>query len=202
MTTLLSVELSNKFIEMQKDINPDIYVEVGAHDAEFSKTIAFQNTSSPIWAFEASPYVFDKYNPIEGVDYINKAVSNTNEPISFEIQKDVELAAVNNSIMKRNQDKDYEYIQVESVTLNSLLKEYRNICLWIDCEGANREVLLGASEILPNVSSIFIEVEEIDFWKDQWLDKDVIEYLGSFGFKMVARDNQYNNQYNCIFVKK
>lgn len=202
MTTLLSVDLSNKFIEMQKEINPDIYIEVGAHDAEFSKVIAETSTSSPIWAFEASPYVFDKYNPIDGVNYINKAISDKTGSIDFEIQSDVELAAVNNSIKKRNQEKSYNYISVESVTLDSLFKEFKNICLWIDCEGANREVLLGASEILPNVSSIFIEVEEVEFWKDQWLDADVVSYLESFGFEMIARDSQYNNQYNCIFVKK
>jgi FkbM family methyltransferase len=199
--TLISADLSNRFIEMQKTLKPDIYIEVGAHDAEFSKMIASEINDIPILAFEASPYVFNKYSPIPGVTYINKAISDKNDFIDFEIQNDIELTAVNNSIMKRNEKKDYNYIPVESITLNSILKDYRNICLWIDCEGANREVLVGASEVLDYVSSIFIEVEKIEFWDGQWLDQDVVEYLGKFGFFLLDKDSQYENQYNCIFVK-
>jgi FkbM family methyltransferase len=201
LSTHLSHDLSNKFIDLQKILKPSVYIEVGAFDAEFSKAIVSKDPNAKVWAFEASPYVHQKYFPIDKVNYINKAVSDKNGYIDFELQKDIDLATVNNSIMKRNEDKEYEYVQVESITLDSLFFEYNNICLWIDCEGANREVLLGASKILPNVSSIFIEVEEVNFWKDQWLDKDVIEYLTGFGFKLIDRDTQYPKQYNCIFIK-
>lgn len=201
MSTHISKDLADKFISLQEKIKPDIYIEVGAFDAEFSRTIYSKIPNAKIWAFEANPYVHSKNYPILGIEYINKAVSDRVGSIEFEIQKDVQPDAVNNSIMKRNEDKPYEYIMVESITLNDILSEFSNICLWIDCEGANREVLLGASEILSKVSSIFIEVEQIEYWKDQWLDTDVIGYLESFGFKLIDRDYQYPGQYNCIFIR-
>ena len=201
MSTHLSFDLSNKFIDLQETLKPSIYIEVGAFDAEFSKIILSKYPDAKIWAFEANPYVYEKNYPIDNINYINKAVSDTLGFIQFELQKDTEKAAVNNSIMKRNEVKEYEYISVESLTLNSLFSEFNNICLWIDCEGANREVLMGASNILSKVSSIFIEVEKTEYWKDQWLDNDVKKYLAKFGFVLFDSDTQYQDQYNCIFIK-
>lgn len=201
MSTHLSPDLSLKFIEIQDSIKPSLYIEVGAFDAEFSKIILSKYPDANIWAFEANPYVYKKNAPIPGIKYINKAVSNVNGIVEFELQKDIEMHAVNNSIMKRNEKKEYEYINVESITLDSLFNGFDNICLWIDCEGANREVLLGAYNILSKVSSIFIEVESVEFWHNQWLDIDVIKYLEGFGFRLFASDSQYENQYNCIFIK-
>lgn len=194
-------ELVSKFISLQKIIKPDVSIEIGAHAAEFSKEIS--NFVDKVYAFEASPYVYESVGTISNVNYINKAVSNVDGFIKFEIQDDVTNLAANNSIINRNEDKSYSYIEVESICLNNHFNDYKNICLWIDCEGANREVLTGASDVLQNVSSIFIEVEELEFWKNQWLFKDVNDYLLNKGFVLFARDQEYgNHQYNCIFIKE
>ena len=200
--TLLSIDLSNDFILLQDRLRPDVYIEVGAFDAEFSRTIKSKYPDAEVWAFEASPFVYQKNSPMDGINYINKAVSDKNDIIDFQLQADLHPIVGNNSILKRKENKEYFYIPVESVTLNDIFKDKKNICLWIDCEGANKEVLTGASKILDKVSSIFIEVEEIEYWENQWLDKDVESYLNNFGFKIVKRDSQYENQYNCIFLKE
>jgi hypothetical protein len=54
---------------------------------------------------------------------------------------------------------------------------------------------------LKQVQSIFVEVEDFEFWKDQWLANDVINFLEQAGFAYIARDNEYEKQYNCIFVR-
>lgn len=200
--TFLSIDLSNDFILLQDRLRPDVYIEVGAFDAEFSRTIKSKYPDAEVWAFEASPFVYQKNSPMDGINYINKAVSDKNDIIDFQLQADLHPIVGNNSILKRKENKEYFYIPVESVTLNDIFKDKKNICLWIDCEGANKEVLTGASKILDKVSSIFIEVEEIEYWENQWLDKDVESYLNNFGFKIVKRDSQYENQYNCIFLKE
>lgn len=188
-----------EFIDIQKIMLPKLTIEVGAYDADFSK--AMIGVAKEIYAFEASPYVYEKFKNIEGVDYRNLAISDVSGQIDFEIQTDQHKLTSNNSIMKRNDKGNKEYISVKSATLNELFKDKKNIALWIDCEGANQQVLTGASEILPNVDSIFIEVETTKFWKDQWLEKDVREYLSNFGFRLSRSEPQYTNQYNQIYIR-
>jgi FkbM family methyltransferase len=196
-------DLIKKFLTLQKTIKPNLSVEIGAHAAEFSRSMV--GIADKVLAFEASPFVYGIFYPIHNVDYLNKAVSDKDGLIKFEIQNDVILFTGNNSILNRNEIKDYIYIDVESTTLNSYIDndKYKNICLWIDCEGANKEVLMGSSNILKNVSSIFIEVEEYEFWKNQWLFKDVNDYLIKNDFVLWKKDQECKNyQYNCIFIKK
>ncbi len=187
------------FIDIQKVMLPSLSIEVGAYDADFSKSMV--GISKEVWAFEASPYVYEKFKNIEGITYKNLAISNTSGFIEFEIQKDEHKLISNNSIMKRNDKSNKEYINVESKTLNELFEGRKNIALWIDCEGANEQVLTGASQILPNVNSIFIEVETSQYWKDQWIESDVKNYLESFGFRLSLSKPQYTNQYNQIYIR-
>jgi FkbM family methyltransferase len=145
-------KILNLFINIQSLINPDISIEIGAHDADFSKEM--KSFGVDIFAFEASPYVYNRFkNDMEEINYINKAVSDKNENIKFEIQMDVDPSiAGNNSIKNRNEKKDYSYIEIESVSVDEYFKDinFSNGALWIDVEGASREVLFGAKERLKD----------------------------------------------------
>ncbi len=187
------------FIDIQKVMLPSLSIEVGAYDADFSRSMI--GIAKEIWAFEASPYVYEKFKNIDGINYTNLAISNKSGLVDFEIQKNEHNLTANNSIMKRNDKSDKEYIAVEAKSLNDLFKDKKNITLWIDCEGANEQVLTGASEILPDVQSIFIEVETTKFWKDQWVESDVSQYLEGFGFRLSLSQPQYIKQYNQIYIK-
>ena len=193
------------FINLQKDLKPNVSIEVGAHAAEFSNTMAKAGIRA--YAFEASPFVYERFkdNMHPGVKYINKAVSYQDDIVMFQIDKRFDPAMVgHNTIMKRAEDIDYEYVKVEAVALDDFAGMNSNIALWIDCEGANREVLQGASKLLDEVSSIHIEVETREFWKNQWLLSDVENYLAGYGFKELSRENvdQYGHQVNIIYVKE
>ena len=188
------------FVDMQKIMLPSVSIEVGAYDADFSRSMI--GIAKEIYAFEASPYVYNKFKNIDGINYQNLAISNVSDEIEFEIQVNEHRLAANNSIMKRNDDTNKEYVIVPSKTLNELFDQKKNITLWIDCEGANEQVLTGASLVLPNVQSIFIEVETVKFWKDQWVEQDVNNYLSDFGFRLSKSEPQYVNQYNQIYIRK
>jgi len=192
--------LTQPFVDLQKQLRPTTVIEVGAYDADFSRLMAELMPPENIWAFEANPEVWEQYRHGLSFHYLNKAVSDVNGTIPFQVQLDGLLAG-NNSIKRRAEDKAYCYLPVESVTLDSMFAEHQNVCLWIDCEGANREVLTGAKQVLANTTSILIEVEEQEYWHDQWLASDVVEYLDSLGFRLQDRDEQYQGQYNCIFVR-
>lgn len=196
-------ELLDIYIEMQKEIKPTLSIEVGAFDADYSKAMA--KLGIECFAFEASPFIHNRFkNDMEGISYINKAVSDKEGSIKFELIAHQDPNKIgHNSIKHRNEDLNYLYVDIESITLNSYFKDRvdEKIALWIDCEGANKEVLIGASHILPSVESILIETEDVDFWKDQWLHEDVVKFLSLFGFYIVEERESLIKQRNVIFRK-
>jgi FkbM family methyltransferase len=200
-------EITKKFLNMQKILKPDISIEVGAYDADFSKLIAKSVNKS--YAFEASPEVYEKFRDYMGnIVYINKAVSSYNGVAKFNIDVRFSPADVGHNGIKKTSINNWAQesfeIDVECVTLDSYFNnlDSNNVVLWIDCEGANREVLTGANNLLKNVSSIFIETETEYLFEDAWHEEDVIHYLEEKNFKLVYREEAYKNQYNCIFIKQ
>ena len=196
--------LYQDFFELQKDLNPDFAIEVGAHAAEFSLAMSADFGISAI-AFEANPPVFDIYKEQcnnELVKYVNNAITNYDGIIKININSD-QLAG-NNSIKIRQNAEIQRTYDVYCYKLDTYLKDiqFNNAALWIDVEGANMEVLSGAVETLSRCKSIFIETEDVAFWEDQWLTQDVESFLASQGFTKVADEEIYTNQRNIIFVKE
>jgi FkbM family methyltransferase len=218
----LVAELNDLWFMIQTELEPSVSVEAGAFRAEFSQKIKNMFPGIVAFAYEANPYTFEqeKQNLADqGIYYINNALSDKVGDIDFLIQDayldhgkvvtQLDPIRGNNSLIIRTEkDVQYKPVTVQGTTLDQIFVEQHMLsiedrfCLWIDVEGASDKVLLGATEMLKKVQSIFIEVEEFEFWKDQWLAKDVISFLEDQGFEYIARDNEYEKQYNCIFVKK
>lgn len=195
-------DVLNVFLSIQNIISPDISIEVGAFNGDFSKQMVGKGIE--VYAFEASPYVYNRFkDELFNINYINKAVSDKNETVKFEIQSDLDPAgAGNNSIKNRNEKKDYFYVDVESVSLDKYFKDksFARAVLWIDAEGAGGEVLKGAENLLKNTASIYMELEEKDFWIDAMQKNEIIEYLNKRGFSLVYEVPCYTSQVDAIFV--
>jgi FkbM family methyltransferase len=196
--------LSEVFVNLQETILPDYAIEVGAHGAEFSSEMAdrFKINST---AFEAGLDVFSRYKDkitSDLVSYVHAAIFDVDGTVTFNVN--VSEFIGNSSIKKRNGAEPVKSVEVSAYKLDTYFKDYNfnNACLWIDVEGANREVLSGGTETLKRVSSIFIETEDQEFWEDQWLTEDVVSFLDINGFKKIAEENVYTAQKNIIFVKK
>ena len=189
---------------VQRILEPDISVEVGAYDADFSCAIV-KDSAIEAYAFEASPYVYEKFrDQLSHINYLNLAVSDIEGTCEFEIQAKLDPRLVgNNSIRKRNQMKKYKYIEVPSTTLDVFFENElnKNFALWIDCEGASEQVLKGSERLLDSTSSIYIETETKMYWQDSWLESDVEKFLTQKNFKMVSKTYEDEGQNNCIFVK-
>lgn len=210
-----NVLLVDYFLELIKRNKPNTFIEIGANSAEFSRRIRECYDDIDIYAFEANPYNHKLYSEKYdfkslNINYINKAVSDVDGKIKFNIQKkinDKEIGPIrgNNSILERTSPNvEYEVIEVDSLNITNFVhsnKIKNDVSLWIDVEGANSIVLIGCKGILDKVNLIFIEVEEHKFWKDQWLETEVNEFLTSFGFHLIARDGEYSKQYNQIYMK-
>jgi FkbM family methyltransferase len=212
-------KLSSFFYAVQRILKPSVSVEVGANSAEFSKQIISTCEGIRRWAFEANPYVYTTFShdvSSHNVQYLNLAVSDDCKDINFNIRVShndelLQPTMGNNSIHKRNEENSqYLEVVVKSVSLDSffvdkkVLKPEDRVCLWVDVEGASKEVLTGAIKLLGFVDSIMIEVEHREHWLDQWLFSDVNKFLNDNGFIALVRDTEYEEigQNNVVYVRK
>jgi FkbM family methyltransferase len=207
----LNVELLKLFYDIQIELKPEVSVEIGAFEASFSNYMQYTyNTEA--YAFEANPYVYDNFfQTNQKINYINMAISDQEGMIPFKMQtvhkpSGQRLTKIrgNNSIMDRDDDNiDYESIYVPTDTLDNVMNLIPgNISMFIDVEGATQQVLEHGIQTLDRTSSIFIEVEEKAFWKNQWLQQDVNNFLSGRGFIKIARDREYEHQYNEVYIKE
>lgn len=192
--------------------------EIGAHQAAFSKRVRKKDLpEAQVFAFEANPYVYDRFKDDPDflsdskLHYLNLAVSDYDGTLDFDIVKtcgdsDVSNRRAFHSTMKRTDERcTYENLVVNCTTIDKFIND-RNLKgqfhAWIDVEGASQQVLTGIGDSINNFSSFFIEVEDQEYWKGQWLWRDVLEFMLSRGFFPVKRDFQSRLQFNVIFVRQ
>lgn len=200
-------DLLKKFFNIQKQIKPTHTIEIGSYDADFSQAMTRIINNKNIWAIEANVEAYNRFkDKLSNINYLNYAISDKDGITDFNVIRDsgFEWEPGASSILSRNDNLTTSNIQVQSITLDTFVKNNNisgKISLWIDAEGANREVLLGGTETLKNASSIFIEVEQILLWKDQWLKDDVIKHLSGFGFRLQHDESNSHPQQDLIFIK-
>lgn len=201
-----NTELANLFANLVVMNNIELMYEIGAQYAEISNFLVdkLQNTV----AFEASSrnYESAKENIKSGVEYIHCAVGNYDggSTLYFPIGDNVNPGedSVKEKIFI---DKEYKTESIKIIKLDSYCKENnqfgKSTALWIDVEGSTMEVLEGAESVLGQTKIIFIEVEQKEFWKNQSLVGEINKHLFDKGFVPVARDFEYEHQYNIVYVK-
>lgn len=209
---------------MDTHIRPKTFLEFGAFDAKFSRRIKSEHPHAKTIAFEANPYVYQHFmSQVDfkalGIEYNHLAISDSdNSRVSFQVQakrsgQDVTPVKGDDSLLKRNvsdphqiyEAVEYETVTVDATTLDGYVNDSQfgldDFSAWIDVEGALKTVLAGAQKTLARTRSLMIEVEEKPHWGGQWVAKDVEEHLISLGFFPIARDFEYEHQYNLIFVR-
>jgi hypothetical protein len=73
--------------------------------------------------------------------------------------------------------------------------------LWVDVEGAALEVLQSGADTLPrHVGVIFTEVNDVAAYEGAATSFALFEYLIETGFVPLARDNEWFDAWNAIFV--
>lgn len=216
--------LTDLFYGLQTFINPKTFLEIGAFDAHFSRTMKTRHPHARVIAFEASPNnygYFIKQHDFRslGIEYHHLAISDQDGgTISFQIQSkrnglDAPPVKGDDSLLKRHvsdphevyRDVEYQTVTVDTITLDGFLTPTQfgldDFSAWIDVEGALKSVLAGAKRTLERTQSLLVEVEEKPLWGGQWTAGDVEEHLGRLGFRPVARDYEFEDQYNLVFVK-
>lgn len=211
--------LTDFFHDLQKVFRPKTILEIGAFDAFFSRRARLEHPSAKIIAFEANPHNYAHHKSVHnyeeaGIEYINLAISDRIGNIEFQLQTEkqgdqVSKVAGDNSLLKRAHTEGvigYETVTVPTTTLNKFLSSSNYVAddfsAWIDVEGAIEMVFSGADDVMKRMQSVFIEVEEREYWSGQWLLNEVEDYMNSHGLKLVARDFENAHQFNVVFVKE
>jgi FkbM family methyltransferase len=206
--------VANYFHELIDLTQPALFIEAGAYRGEASLRVKHDHPSTRVVAFEANPYNYQRYVGelgfgAAGVDYLNLAVTDAAGPVTFHLRsrhdgRQLRRVTGNSSLLRRERSNtEYEDLTVDGVTLDGFFggAGEEPVCLWIDVEGASRQVLCGATQLLGRTEVVLIEVEEKLIWQDQWRSIDVIEFFLGAGFVPLTRDVEYNQQYNIIFVR-
>ncbi len=207
--------------EICVELKPQLFVEIGAHEAGFSKSLASLLTQTKLMAFEANPYVYERFarSMPPTVQYLNKAVGTDESPKTFDIPRvittrdgEIKLSEHNpvSSLHKRiGAGVTSTEVSCECTTLDRIVagsgisRNVEGVAIWIDVEGAVGDVLFGAHQSLKeDVSAILVELESRASWAGQWLAKEVNDYLALFGFVPIARDCETTWQYNQIYLKQ
>jgi FkbM family methyltransferase len=205
-------ELERLFFRLVEILAPQLFIEAGAKDAGSSRRARECLENARIVAFEANPYTyrrFKKRNKRSGarVEYLHKALSDAPGTATFHVMQTPDgrpSADGQGSLIRREDDARGEVeVSVPCTTLDEFFADhaYETCALWIDVEGASRQVLRGGREVLSTASVAIIEVEDRRFWTEQWLAFDVLRAFFEVEMVPVARDFQSRHQYNVVFVR-
>lgn len=215
MSPLSQEEVAGRAIELFqllcRRIDPTIALELGAHEATFSRWAAAHLPSARVLAAEANPHVHEKYVEkvtAAGVDYRNLAVAPVTGDVELYLpvqtgRKKRGLTSRMASLAVHTQATDSVQVTVPGVRLDDLvtLSGDERAVAWVDVEGANQAVLESGPDVLARTDALYIEVELEPRWEGQWLDTDVACHLRRHGMVPLARDlSPRDHQYNVVYV--
>ena len=201
-----AVDLDLIFFKLLERFEVRSLIECGANDASASLK-AIQMGMKAI-AIEANPITFDSVTPKETHFFskLNLGLSDREGVLEFYIPKS--LLTSGDATFKPKPGIEYDVSRIPVNRLDNLQSVVKcseePFSLWIDVEGLQQEVLLGAQETLENRNCIAvkIEVEEKEIFEGQsWFANDVIKFLDELGFSPIFRDFEYDSQYNILFIK-
>ena len=213
---LVGARVEQAFRDLCIELTPTVSLEVGAHEATFSRWLKAEVPSAHCVAFEANPYVHDKFAEGldgTGVEYHHLAVSETNGTVDLGIPRRFHNPLRGRRFGKRRTSRmaslshhryaeRTETVPVPSVPLDDFVSVNDDdvVVAWIDVEGASGPVLNSGEKVLSHASLVYIEVENEQVWRGQWLDVDVARFLADCDLVPVLRDIQRPHQYNVIFA--
>lgn len=197
--------LSDRVQAMVQALAPSVIAEIGAHEASFSKAMKAGCPQARVIAMEANPQVHSAFAAdleAAGVEYWNGCVSSGAGTRTFTVpvRADGSHRITMGSLLSDRQAVGEHSYEVHSERLDDLVGDIDN-ALWIDVEGGVAEVFKGGEATLARSRLVYVEVETRQRWKEQWTDRQVIDYLREFDLHGVARDIQQSWQYNLLFLR-
>jgi FkbM family methyltransferase len=192
----------------------DLVLDVGAHIGQYTITSSMRvGPKGRVVAIEADPSNFEmlksnvKLNQFTNVLSLNCAVSSKEEQLKlFLPSQDSGLTKYNTIMTDRASTEKDKFIQVNANTLDNLLQQNRireEDVNWIkiDVEGAEYEVLKGATNILSKSKDIALLIEIHNLAGGINFHTQIVEFLVSYGFK-IEFEKTYDSGERHIIARK
>jgi FkbM family methyltransferase len=188
----------------------DIVVDIGAHMGRYtiisSKRVG---TNGKVVAIEAHPGNFEmlnrniKLNQLTNVIPLNYAVYSKETKIKLYLPEEDSGFTIYNTIMSNRAGTEDKFVEVNANTLDCLLqlnqiREEEVNWVKIDVEGAEFEVLKGATNVLTNSKDIalLIEIHGPDNYRP------ILNFLSLYNFKIDFEKSNKNGDWRHIVVRK
>jgi FkbM family methyltransferase len=192
----------------------DIVVDVGAHVGRYA-IIASKRVgeSGKVISIEASPINFEMLNRNTNINQLTNIVSLNYAVYSKETKINLYLPAkekgytIYNTVMVgRARAEEDKFVTVNANTLDNLLQQngisHEDInWIKIDVEGAEFEVLKGATSILSKSKDIALLIEIHNLPGGTNFYAPIVEFLSSFNFK-IEFENIYEGGERHIILRK
>jgi FkbM family methyltransferase len=188
----------------------DIVVDIGAHMGRYtiisSKRVG---TNGKVVAIEAHPGNFEmlnrniKLNQLTNVIPLNYAVYSKETKIKLYLPEEDSGFTIYNTIMSNRAGTEDKFVEVNANTLDCLLqlnqiREEEVNWVKIDVEGAEFEVLKGATNVLSKSKDIalLIEIHGPDNYRP------ILNFLSLYNFKIDFEKSNKNGDWRHIVVRK
>jgi FkbM family methyltransferase len=186
----------------------DIVVDIGAHMGRYtiigSKRVG---TQGKVVAIEAHPGNFEmlnrniKLNQLTNVIPLNYAVYSKETKIKLYLPEVESGYTIYNTIMSNRARTEDKFVEVNANTLDYILqsKEITDVnWIKIDVEGAEFEVLKGASNVLSKSKDIalLIEVHGLDNYRP------ILEFVSTYNFKIEFEKSNKTGDWRHIVLRK
>jgi FkbM family methyltransferase len=196
-------DIIERFLPKQGDIVVDIGAHMGRYTIISSKRVG---ANGKVVAIEAHPSNFEmlnsniKLNQLTNVTPLNYAVYSKETKIKLYLPEVESGYTIYNTIMSNRARTEDKFVEVSANTLDYLLQlnEITDVnWVKIDVEGAEFEVLKGASNVLSRSKDIALLIEV--HGKDTY--EPIIESLRSYNFKIDFEKTYENGEKHIIALK-
>lgn len=201
----VTAALEEVFAGLVPRLKPGAVLEVGAHEARFSRGVRRRLPEVPVIAFEANPKNHARFAAraaAAGIDYRHCAVADVEGELVFQVPAlpTGEQFSPRGSLMPIEGFDHVEEQRVPAVTLDSLGLE--RTVLWIDVEGAIGKIIAGGEATFGTALAVYVELEEDPSWPGQMLAHEALAAFARFGLVPVLRDVQRPAQFNVVLLRR
>jgi FkbM family methyltransferase len=203
--------------ELLERFNPkegDVVVDVGAHIGRYTLISSKRvGSKGKVVAIEAHPSVSKMLNKnitlnqITNVTSLNNAVYSKETKIKlYDHRKQVDATIYNTVMTGRVSDQD-AFVEVDANTLDNILQQNGIKAedvnwLKVDVEGAELEVLRGATNVLSKSKNItlLVEIHNVDSNHKNFYTS-IMDLLGQYNFK-IEFEQSYASGERHVFLRK
>jgi FkbM family methyltransferase len=185
----------NEIIEHFSPKQGDIVIDVGAHIGKYTIIASKRvGANGKVIAIEAHPGNYEmlnrniKLNGLTNVTTLNYAAYSKESKIKLFLPDEKSNHTIYNTLISSKTKDEEKFVKVNANTLDNLIEHHRIShaevnWIKIDVEGAEFEVLKGATEILSNSKDICLLIEVHNPYDTNHYNQ-IIDFLKPYNFKI------------------